>query len=345
MATGTWNVFANSTTASSADVNNNFNAVVGDVVPMDAAGSFTNDTFNLGTNTAYWARGYIKNIYCNTIDVGITSAASDYSSTVDDGHILATASTTATTIFLPTAVGVKGHIITVQKTDSTTNLVTLDPSTTETINGNTTTNLLHKYQSISVISDGANWLTPWKELPTGIILPWPTATEPQGFLHCNGQNISRTVYVDLFGVIGVTYGNGDSLTTFTLPDYRGEFLRGWDNAAGNDPDAASRTDRGDSTTGDNVGTKQGTATKLPTTSFLTDSQGNHTHSFSRHGDWPNNDHVSGRYFGWSQGDNASWDLNLSVTVSTSGAHTHTVTGGGDNESRGRNVNVMYIIKT
>lgn len=43
---------------------------------------------------------------------------------------------------------------------------------------------------------------------------------------------------------------------FKIPDYRGEFLRNWDHGAGTDPDAASRTDAGDGTTGDNVGTKQ-----------------------------------------------------------------------------------------
>lgn len=45
-------------------------------------------------------------------------------------------------------------------------------------------------------------------------------------------------------------------TTFNIPDLRGEFVRGWDNSRGVDPDAGTRTDRGDGTTGDNVGTKQ-----------------------------------------------------------------------------------------
>ena len=49
---------------------------------------------------------------------------------------------------------------------------------------------------------------------------------------------------------------GDGSTTFNIPDMRGRFARGWDHGAGIDPDAASRTDRGDGTTGDNVGTNQ-----------------------------------------------------------------------------------------
>lgn len=55
--------------------------------------------------------------------------------------------------------------------------------------------------------------------------------------------------------------------TFLLPDDRGRFLRGWDHGAGTDPDAASRTDRGDGTTGDNVGTLQADENKSESGSF------------------------------------------------------------------------------
>ena len=76
------------------------------------------------------------------------------------------------------------------------------------------------------------------------------------FIDMHGQAISRTTYADLFALYGVTYGAGDGSTTFNIPDARGQFLRIWDNAAGVDPDSATRTDRGDGTSGDFVGTKQ-----------------------------------------------------------------------------------------
>ena len=47
-------------------------------------------------------------------------------------------------------------------------------------------------------------------------------------------------------------GNGRS----KLPEYQGRFLRVWDNGLGNDPDAATRADRGDGTGGDVSGSKQ-----------------------------------------------------------------------------------------
>jgi len=52
---------------------------------------------------------------------------------------------------------------------------------------------------------------------------------PDGWLLCNGINIERTAYESLFNAIGETYGSGDGVSTFTLPDYRGRFLLGLDN--------------------------------------------------------------------------------------------------------------------
>ena len=50
-------------------------------------------------------------------------------------------------------------------------------------------------------------------------------SEKEGWLLCNGQAVSRTIYSELFATIGTTYGNGDGSTTFNVPDYRGKFLQ------------------------------------------------------------------------------------------------------------------------
>jgi hypothetical protein len=91
---------------------------------------------------------------------------------------------------------------------------------------------------------------------TGSYLFWSTETPPDGYLECNGVAVSRTTYSGLFAVIAEMYGVGDGSTTFNLPDFRGRFPRGWAHGQSTDPDRASRTDRGDGTTGDHVGTKQ-----------------------------------------------------------------------------------------
>ena len=40
---------------------------------------------------------------------------------------------------------------------------------------------------------------------------------PKGWLLCDGSEISRNQYRDLFNVIGTTYGDGDEISTFLLP--------------------------------------------------------------------------------------------------------------------------------
>jgi microcystin-dependent protein len=51
-------------------------------------------------------------------------------------------------------------------------------------------------------------------------------------LFCYGQNVSRTTYADLFALIGTTYGSGDGITTFGLPDLRGTITPGKDDMGG-----------------------------------------------------------------------------------------------------------------
>lgn len=60
-------------------------------------------------------------------------------------------------------------------------------------------------------------------IPTGMILPFLGTTVPEGFLLCNGANVSRTTYANLFSVIGTKCGAGDGSTTFTLPNLHRKF--------------------------------------------------------------------------------------------------------------------------
>jgi phage-related tail fiber protein len=71
--------------------------------------------------------------------------------------------------------------------------------------------------------------------PAGTVIWTARTTAPTGYLKANGAAISRTTYATLFSAIGTTYGVGDGSTTFNLPDLRGEFIRGWDDARGVDP--------------------------------------------------------------------------------------------------------------
>ena len=72
---------------------------------------------------------------------------------------------------------------------------------------------------------------------------------PKGrWLFCDGREISRADYPELFEAIGTTYGEGDGTTTFNIPDRRGYFGRCLDAGAGVD----YQSDR-------EIGSKQGDA--------------------------------------------------------------------------------------
>jgi len=77
-------------------------------------------------------------------------------------------------------------------------------------------------------------------VPVGTVVPFAGTTIPEGWLLCDGAEVSRTDYADLYAAIGVVHGGGDLVSTFHLPDLRGRFVRGADMGAGRDPDAASR---------------------------------------------------------------------------------------------------------
>lgn len=69
---------------------------------------------------------------------------------------------------------------------------------------------------------------------SGTVIYHGSTSAPTGYLKANGAAISRSTYADLFAAIGTTFGAGDGSSTFTLPDLRGEFMRGWDDSRGVD---------------------------------------------------------------------------------------------------------------
>lgn len=55
----------------------------------------------------------------------------------------------------------------------------------------------------------------------GIFYPYAGANLPNGFLWCDGAEVSRTEYPELFAAIGTMYGEGNGSTTFNVPNLNG----------------------------------------------------------------------------------------------------------------------------
>lgn len=68
------------------------------------------------------------------------------------------ASGAARTITLPTAASVAGLTFVIRKSDSSANTVTIDGNGAETINGAATKVLSSQYETVTLMSDGTNWM-------------------------------------------------------------------------------------------------------------------------------------------------------------------------------------------
>ena len=158
-----------------------------------------------------------------------------------------------------------------------------------------------------------------ESVPAGCVAHFAMSSAPVGWLKANGALVSRTTYAALFAAIGTTFGVGDGSTTFTLPDLRGEFLRGWDDGRGVD-------------SGRVFGSAQAAEFGSHTHTGTAVSAGDHTHP-------------GGAGTGTGPAGGAAGGIVQKYT-SSAGAHTHTLsiaaTGGA--ETRPRNIALLACIK-
>lgn len=167
--------------------------------------------------------------------------------------------------------------------------------------------------------------------PAGMISPFagPVENIPYGWMLCDGSEISRTEYVNLYNAIGVCWGTGDGATTFNIPDLRGMFLRGVSGDSGNDADADKRIVLNDN--GGNTGNQVG--------SYQSDAIRNITGSFSGTTKYD----VSGAFEQTSTSYNSAWDHNVGFYHQNTSFDVSRVVPTG-NDNRPKNVYVNYIIK-
>ncbi|MCK5690667.1 tail fiber protein [Myxococcota bacterium] len=202
-----------------------------------------------------------------------------------------------------TAAQILGKLITVDGTGSGLDADTLDGSHLADIQA----------QLDTIAADAAAGA-----VPCGTVSPFagPIEAIPTGWLLCDGAEINRADYAQLFTVIGISHGGGDGVTTFELPDYRGRFLRGVDHGAGRDDDASSRDVLNpNDTAADRVGSVQG------------DQLESHRHSL---------------YIDGNTG--TTWGIPQGNTGAISGSHSRSTAYTGGAETRPENAYVNYLVK-
>jgi|GEM_PF-1101645 len=163
-------------------------------------------------------------------------------------------------------------------------------------------------------------------------------TPPASWLSCDGMSYAVTRFPNLNALISYNYG-GDGLSVFSVPDLRGQFLRGTNHSTGRDPDAANRfaADTGGSD-GDATGSAQSYAT-YGGQNLTIASGGAHDHNIAL---LPLTDHHVAYGASGHDAKNVMHWTNDSAASSADGDHFHTITGG-DSESRPINIYVDWLI--
>lgn len=95
-----------------------------------------------------------------------TSKTANYTATTADDLIPCDATSGAFTVTLYSASGNAGHEITIKKTDSTFNVVTIDANASETIDGALTRRLCTQNEAITLACDGTNWYVKDRVIPS-----------------------------------------------------------------------------------------------------------------------------------------------------------------------------------
>ncbi|WP_339531544.1 phage tail protein [Pseudomonas mucidolens] len=160
--------------------------------------------------------------------------------------------------------------------------------------------------------------------PPGMVALFADAALPAGWLKANGAAVSRAAYAALFAKIGTRYGAGNGSTTFNLPDGRGVFFRGWDDARGTDAGRA-------------LGSLQAGQNASHSHTASSDVKGEHSH-----GIWP----IALNIATGQGGGHYSVGRAQTANSTAVGAHNHTITvnASGGNESRPINLALMCCIK-
>ena len=184
------------------------------------------------------------------------------------------------------------------------------------------------------------WSTINSVNPAGAIVMYGAATAPTGYLLCDGSNISRSTYADLFSAIGTTYGSGDGSLTFGIPNLQSRFPIGYD---GGSSYALAGTGGATTASYTPAGTNSGTS--------LTEAQiPSHTHDTWGSG-WPTGSWTGGTGTTQSSVTQGSGSLVSTSTLRTlatgSGTtHTHTFAGSAATiATLSPYLVVNYIIKT
>ncbi|RLC07707.1 MAG: hypothetical protein DRI24_24450, partial [Deltaproteobacteria bacterium] len=102
--------------------------------------------------------------------------------------------------------------------------------------------------------------------PTGAVQMFAGVTAPTGYVLCDGRELVRADYADLYIAIGDTWGAGDGSTTFNVPDMQ---------------DKATAGVSGSNLLGSDAGKDTWVEADIPSHDHSMNSGGSHSHRINR----------------------------------------------------------------
>lgn len=125
----------------------------------------------------------------------VVAKTTTYTATTADNTITVDSSSGTFTVTLFTAVGNTGHTIRVKKTDTSFTAVTIDGDGSETIDGSTTTTVNTENESVTLQSNGTNWVIIGRHIPsewtsfTPVLTAFGTVTSSVGMYRRVGDSL------------------------------------------------------------------------------------------------------------------------------------------------------------
>jgi microcystin-dependent protein len=220
------------------------NLIVGDgvditgVLQTNVIQPKTTDFYDIGTGLKRWNRVIAKTIVAETITGILEGNISGNSNTATSLKDVTTFQITGDVV--SPAIQFDGQVGSYTKTFNTTLTSDIIQSKSEPfpkVSRKTDFVLTYRASAASAASSGLfkqtrDTFVGDLGIPMGGIIPFAGATAPFGFLFCDGSEVEKAKFSDLFDVIGNTYNGTTALqgvNTYRLPDLRGRFALGKDN--------------------------------------------------------------------------------------------------------------------
>jgi microcystin-dependent protein len=198
----------------------------------------TTDTFDIGTSLRRWNTVRAKTIIADTIQGVLEGNISGNANTATNLKNVSTFQLAGDVV--SPAVQFDGQVGSYTKifnTSLTANIISAKSEPFPNVSKNTDFVLTYRASEASTASSGL--LKQTRDtfigdlgVPIGTILPYAGTNAPYGYLLCDGSEVERSKFSNLFDIIGTTYNGTSTLVgvgTFKLPDLRGRFALGKDN--------------------------------------------------------------------------------------------------------------------